>query len=488
LTKVLFIVNKYVSGQGNQKFYPYFLKYLQDNINEKDFDLRYVFFSDLFKESVITKNDYWYNESDLKKLDNQTLEAKARQIEGDYKFTFKQAYFPEIFQSSDFTNKKNLREINLPEYLFTDLNHLVARFEFVEKLIIDKGIDIVFSCQSTDAEIEFSREICLKHNKVFLRILPSYFSRRTIHQQFEFGKEKIIEAIYDNNNSTNIAEKFLDDYIANKRPPYKSPSIVSINNSFANNIYNKIKQKSPRLLPFLLFKSIVKRINDLIFKLFIIFESFLKKIIIEKNYNPSKPNLFLGFHLTTEADFCLRGLPYIDQTFIVKSLSHVLPYGTTLYIREHPHWKETFKFKQLYKISKFPNVRIISTDISIHKILKNCNGVLTYNATTGIEALIYGKPVLSFSPNIYFDHHPAVDCCYDLYQLGEKLTKLVNTKVNREDTIKYLRKMFRISNDIPMESETFLSEEDAKEKSGKLASHLMKAFDICLDENVTSNR
>jgi len=119
--------------------------------------------------------------------------------------------------------------------------------------------------------------------------------------------------------------------------------------------------------------------------------------------------------------------------------------------------------------------------------LRNARGVLVYNSTTGIEALMHGKPVLSFASNIYYKHHPAVLHCTDLYELGEKLTQLVNTKVDRNDTIKYLQKMRRISIDFLLGSDMFLSEEDAKEKAIKYSQLMIKGINVATESHYTKD-
>ena len=100
---------------------------------------------------------------------------------------------------------------------------------------------------------------------------------------------------------------------------------------------------------------------------------------------------------------------------------------------------------------------------------------------------MHGKPVLSFSPNVYYPLHPAADYCSDLYKLSAKLARLVNINVDREDTINYIQKMFQITNDVPMEAETFFSKKDAIEKAEKLSRHLKVAFDMCLHQKSLNN-
>jgi len=487
MLKVLFIPNKYVSGKGNQKYYPYFFKRLQDELGDNEIELKYVFFSKLVRESILTQNDYWYNEENFNPNHTVLLETEANRIEQEYRFTFKQAFYPEMLQASDYILKNNLRAINLPEKVISNLNYLVPRFNYIEKLLIEENFDIIISDQSTDAEIEFARAICLKYNKIFLRIWPDFLGKRTIHQETKFCKDKIVEAVYDSNFSYEMAGNYLDDYLTNNRNPYPPANFYQEINSLKTRIKNILDNHSLLYLPVLFLTKLFRILKSIFYKQYYFIERIRKNLLNQK-YEPNQNYIFWGFHLTTEATISLRGLPYLTQTSLIESISRVLPYNYYLYVREHPSWRDKFRIEHLQKLSKLPNVRVISTDVSIHTILKNSKGIITYNATTGIEALMHGKPVLSFSPNTYYPYHPATDYCTDLYELSAKLTKLVNTKVHLKDTIKYLHKMFKVSNDIPMEAETFFSQEDAKIKAKKLTRHLKSAFDICLQnkEPVTS--
>jgi hypothetical protein len=477
MINVLFITNKYVSGRGNQKYYPYFLKRLSENLKGKNINLKYVFFSNLFRERVLTKDSFWYNNVRLKKISKKEIEHEAKNIESKYEFTFKQAYFPEMLQASD--GHQFNRHIQLPEKIISNLDHLADKFIYLEKVIKDNLFEIIITDQGTDAEMEFARAICLKNKKIFLRIQPDFMGKRTIHQEYGFCEDKIIEAVYDTEFTFDMAKGFLNDYLNKRGIPYPAPVFYSEKKGFKDKLKNKLSEKGLIGLISAAAATSRRKMENGLFNIYLKIERSIKNLIIDE-YDPSRQYVFWGFHLTTEATIALRGLPYLRQISLIESISRVLPFGVYLYVREHPMWRDMFAFKYLYTLSKLPNVRVISTKIPIHTVLENSKGVVTYNATTGIEALMHGKPVLSFSPNVYYGLHTAVDYCDNLYKLGAKLAKLVNTKVDREETVRYLHKMFRISNDVPLEAETFMSKDDAKNKAEKLSRHLATAFQMCL--------
>ncbi len=94
--------------------------------------------------------------------------------------------------------------------------------------------------------------------------------------------------------------------------------------------------------------------------------------------------------------------PFVDQIELIKNISKVLPSDIKLYVRPHPHWfASDIPVKRLKEILKLPNVRFISYKANIYKLIQNSLGVFTINSTTGIEALILGKPVITFGHEFY---------------------------------------------------------------------------------------
>jgi hypothetical protein len=479
--KALWIMNKYISGENNEIFYPFFLKYIQKELEKRDHQLSFVFFSDLFIASALTKNNFIYNKDKFDNLTSTELKTEAKRIEREYNFTFKQAYFPDLIQTS---NNQYFRKITVPEDKFNNLDHLVSRFLFLEELILSQNFDVIFSDVSPEAEMEFGRAIGYKHNKLVLKAYEGSALGRTVFlQHFEFDKERLIEAPYNLDFTYNDAKTFCEDFIRNKRLPYLFPDEYFGNYSIKIRLFNKLKHKSFFAFSSWMFFYPFRFLKKQLFDFYLWIEQYFIKPIIQDKFDSKLPYIFMGFHLNSESTMCLRSLPYVNQIALIEMISRVLPYGHYLYVRGHPHWPKTFPASYLYKINKKPNVRLISDKFSIHEIIQNAQGILTYNATTGIESLIYGKPVLSFAPNIYYKQHPAVDFCSDLYELGAKLSILINTQVAKEDTYKYIQKLMCISNDMVIGSYNILSETDAKDKAERFTTHLIAAIDWCKNNN-----
>ena len=456
MKKVLWILNKYVDGSNTHRYYPYFLSDLEEELRKYGIQLSFVFFSDKLKDNLRTKNNYFF-----KNIQNITnYPEEAQRIENDYSFTFKQAYFPEIIQVS---KSQDHRKILVPEKDFNDLDHLVDHFLYLEDLIKKEGIDIVMSDQAPEAEMEFGRAICLKKGLVYLKYNENFLGNSLFHQQFEFGEETLVEATQQR-ISHEEAKIFVEDFVKHEKLPYVEKEMCPSNDPFY------FLRKIAHLYDY---RSEIKRI---LLKPYYYLEEKIAKKLIQDKFVPTEKYLFFGFHMPTESTVGLRALPYMNQTSLIESISRVLPFGYKLYVREHPGYKQDFSYSYLKRIKRMPNVSLIPTSIPIHKILRNSDGVLTYNATTGIESLMYGKPVLSFAPNVYYKHHSGALFCANLFELGSKLVQLINTKIDQEETIKYMQKMFSISVPVSIMAPNFISEEDSLAKA--------KTFAECFDRAI----
>ncbi len=473
---ILWIMNKYIKDSEDCPYFPYFCNFLKNFLKTEDINLRYIFFSNNYSAKLRPDDSFNFNSELIAECSADQIDNEAKRLEKDYSITFKQALYPDLLQV---TGERNERKIHLSENFFSNIDFHIKKILYLEKVIIENNIDVVFCDQSPEAEMEFGRAICLKLNKIFLRQTSCFLGRSTIHQQFEFGKERLAEPEWHKKFSLKDAKQLVKEYVKLRKPPYPKVDTCVPNRKIAYRLNRRGIKRTIKYIP----KFLINKSLNLIHNVYLSVEEKVGKRIIQDQYNPNVPYLFLGFHLTNESTVTLRSMPYTNQVFLADCISRVLPHRYSLYVREHPTWRKRFSLDFLAYLKRLPNVRLIPANVSIHEILKNAKGIVTFNSTTGIEALMYGKPVLSFAPNVYYKHHPAVSYCSDLYELGPKLIKLINTPVNIEDTYQYIIKMMNHSNEVLLGANLFLSEEDSKFKAEKFSKYLKIAIEWCKMNN-----
>ena len=333
---------------------------------------------------------------------------------------------------------------------------------YLEDLIIKNNFDIIFSDVSPEYEMEFGRIIGNKLNKIVLKeYLGAALGNTVILKCNNFGDFKWIEAQGDQKFDLESTEVFIENFVKFKKDPYEK----YFDSSPKTSLIKKIKSKSLSSLvfsPVLLFKKFYN------FS-FNFFNKILKKIILYDKLNIQDEFLFFGFQLSIESTVTYKAFPYTNQIALVEMISRVLPYNHFLYVREHPHWPEYYSYKFLKTLKSFPNVKIISPEISIHDILSKSKGVITLNSTTGVEALMHGKPVLSFSSNLYQGYHSSAITCSNLFELGEKLAELINTGVSQQETISYINRLKNNSLTMGLGSYNFYSNKDSQNKANIFA-------------------
>jgi len=465
-------MNKYVTGQKDQRYYPEFLNMLHKELHDSGYNLLYLLNSQNLVDHLDPKLVLLYSPSRYDSMSKDQLVAEAERIEHEYSFTLKQAWFPDILQTF---KKQNNRQIIVPASDLNNLEPLIKKFLYLEDLISTGEYDFIFSDVSPEVEMEFARAIGVKHG---IHVLKSYegsfLGRSAILKLSKYGKYQFIDAETGPEYTESEAKRFIDDYVNKKQQP---SYVGKRKNVELESIYRKIARVVKReKLKSILFP--ITYVGRFFWILALMFETKVLKKLIYEEFDPNVPYLFMGFHLNQESTMGLRSLPYVNQVALVEIISRVLPFGYTLYVREHPHWPERFPYSYMKQCTKYPNVRVISPNISIHDILKDAGGVIVYNSNTGIEALLYEKPVLSFSANIYYGLHPSVLHCTDLFDVGELLVKLINTKVSRDDTIEYVKRMLVSTLDMTLGSDTFLSTDDADEKAVRFARFLAKSMEV----------
>ena len=98
-------------------------------------------------------------------------------------------------------------------------------------------------------------------------------------------------------------------------------------------------------------------------------------------------------HFHPESSTSVLAPEYTNEYNNIINIANNLSFGTYLYVKDHKSAKGVQDWSFYKKISALPNVRLISFDINIKKLISKSLGVITVNSTAGYEALLIEKPV-----------------------------------------------------------------------------------------------
>ncbi|MFC0561923.1 capsular polysaccharide export protein, LipB/KpsS family [Halalkalibacter alkalisediminis] len=126
--------------------------------------------------------------------------------------------------------------------------------------------------------------------------------------------------------------------------------------------------------------------------------------------------------------------PTMPIDSLKRLIKHLLRFEyIEIILKLHPNeLKQHFTIEKYRRLSKqYRAVKIVLDEFSLYDTIANADVVCVYYSTTGIESMLFGKPVVYFAKNP-FDGAP-YDYCDQLvepnpYKLGNLIVRLVNNK------------------------------------------------------------
>jgi capsule polysaccharide export protein KpsC/LpsZ len=120
-----------------------------------------------------------------------------------------------------------------------------------------------------------------------------------------------------------------------------------------------------------------------------------------------------------------------------------------------------------------PNVRMISPDVSTIDLINGSKGVFIINSTPGYEALVLGKPVVTFGHDLLFAGKEPVVTVHDMSKLPGVVMKLAkggmkpDEKKAKELVARYYKHLIFLEGRFGM-NRIDLTNADAKKMAGAL--------------------
>jgi hypothetical protein len=106
-------------------------------------------------------------------------------------------------------------------------------------------------------------------------------------------------------------------------------------------------------------------------------------------------------HFQPEATTLVQAPYYLDQAALIEDLAKSLPVGYRLYVKEHFSNRGRRALSFYNRIRAVPAARLLGPDEDSWKLLANASAVATITGSMGWEALLLGKPVVSFGKVFY---------------------------------------------------------------------------------------
>jgi hypothetical protein len=451
MINVLYPVNKSVSA--NLKYFPIFLNLLDEKLQKAGIKTTFMLFSDHLKDNI----------NSMVLISDEVVPESTRSIddfESSYGISFKEHLYTDLLQTSPFVIKQRDRNWYIPEHEFIEKETYSRKLAAIEDHFHQNDYSFVITDQTTDFEQNFIQYLCEKSNIPFIRYLTNFMNRGFFTSYGTGGNGFIIDVELSKPDIEG-SQRFVDDYRSGKSPNIYTmdEDNLKIFHPFPKiSLWKKLTSKS--FAEYLYLSEL--RIKDIYIRQI---ENRIKQYYYD-DVNDGDKYIYYGLHLTTESHVALHSFPYVNQISVIESISRALPFGYKLYVKPHPWWEHTIDLFTIKQIKKIPSVRLIHPTNSIKEIISNSSGLVTLNATTGIESLVLGKSVIALSEvNSYAQFHPNAVRCNNLYDLPRLIRTMVDSEVKVEDSVKYISKMFSLSSDIRLEADRFRSDEDADKKS-----------------------
>ncbi|MBN2399720.1 MAG: hypothetical protein JXI33_05195 [Candidatus Aminicenantes bacterium] len=120
------------------------------------------------------------------------------------------------------------------------------------------------------------------------------------------------------------------------------------------------------------------------------------------------PFVLVNLHYQPEMSSNPSGDIFVDQLLFIEVLAKHLPAGYAIYVKEHPsqfhahlagHTSRILEF--YHDLAAYPQVRLLPLLLNPLTLIRNSRAVATVSGTSGWEAMVLGKPVISFGLSWY---------------------------------------------------------------------------------------
>ncbi len=118
---------------------------------------------------------------------------------------------------------------------------------------------------------------------------------------------------------------------------------------------------------------------------------------------PKNKFIYYPLAVQPESSTSVRAPFHLNQLSIIQNIAKSMPVDYILCVKEHPGQKPKFwRSINFYEsILSLPNVKLIHPAVKSFDLITKCDLVTLINASTGLEALFFKKPVIVFADVFY---------------------------------------------------------------------------------------
>lgn len=169
-------------------------------------------------------------------------------------------------------------------------------------------------------------------------------------------------------------------------------------------------------------------------------DSYFSKRYISESELQKSDYVFFPLHTEPEVSLLVYSKPYLNQIEVLRNIAYSLPAGMILVVKEHPAARGKRPLSYYKKIEEIFNVRFADPTIDARTFIINSRLVATIASSVGFEAVLLGKPVITFGQTPYeFLPSSMVRRVKDLNKLDENIADLIkNHHIDEKALINYL--------------------------------------------------
>jgi hypothetical protein len=171
-----------------------------------------------------------------------------------------------------------------------------------------------------------------------------------------------------------------------------------------------------------------------------LFRERARAAVARRLYEPlDATRRFVYFPLHVVDDYKIkRVIPHcVDQASIIEQVADALPHGHELVLKEHPMSIGRNSTALLRRLKRIPNARLVDPYTSSHELMRRADAIAVISSTVGLEALLYGKPVLTLGQPFYSGYGVTLDVD-SFREIREAVPAVLRFRPDRERTLRFL--------------------------------------------------